>query len=92
LVVHNDGTPTRKTPPNQNESSVDLTISSMELASKVTWEVVADCDGSDHFPTLIKIKPQYKLNDAFFITGCRKKERFTGLIGGEGSRGLTLNT
>lgn len=76
LVVHNDGTPTRITSPNQNESSVDLTISSMELASNISWEVVADSDGSDHFPTLVKIKPQYNLNDAFYYNSLPEKRMY----------------
>lgn len=42
----------------------------------MTWEVVADCDGSDHFPTLIKIKPQYNLNDAFFYNRLSNKRMF----------------
>ncbi|KAJ8919751.1 hypothetical protein NQ315_006280 [Exocentrus adspersus] len=52
LIVLNDGTPTRLTPPNQNPSAVDLTLSSSDIASRTSWRVIKDSGMSDHFPIL----------------------------------------
>lgn len=53
LVVLNDGTPTRFTPPtSQNLSAVDLSLCSSAIALDMTWLVLADPGTSDHFPIL----------------------------------------
>lgn len=53
LCLLNDGSPTRRTPPNQNPSSVDLSLASPNLASRLVWSVLSRSHGSDHLPILI---------------------------------------
>nr|CAI5856304.1 unnamed protein product [Callosobruchus analis] len=52
LVIHNDGTPTRFTPVNNQPSPLDLCISTPGLALGTVWSVWDDCANSDHYPTL----------------------------------------
>ena len=49
LVIVNDGSPTRLTPPNAPSSAVDLCIVSSNIAPLVDWKVSDDLLGSDHF-------------------------------------------
>lgn len=55
LCLMNDGSPTRRTSPLQNRSSVDLTLVSPRLASRVVWETLTLSHGSDHLPILISL-------------------------------------
>lgn len=56
LCVINNGSPTRRVLPFQNpKSAVDLTICSAALASILSWSVLSDSYGSDHYPILISV-------------------------------------
>nr|CAI5846041.1 unnamed protein product [Callosobruchus analis] len=73
LVVLNTGEATRFTSPNEQKSVVDVTICSSVIAFGVTWEVVQDTLGSDHYPILLQmnvsnestIQPKSKWNIKF---------------------------
>ncbi|XP_072389307.1 uncharacterized protein [Diabrotica undecimpunctata] len=54
LVILNDGPPTKISRSGQN-SSVDLTLVSPDIADKTNWTVVIDTLGSDHFLILLKL-------------------------------------
>ena len=49
----NDGSNTMVPHPLRNKSSVDLTLSTPSVAPYLTWNVLDDPMGSDHFPILI---------------------------------------
>lgn len=53
LCLMNDGSPTRRTFPSQNPSSVDRTLVSSSLASRLEWSVLSRSHGSDHLPILL---------------------------------------
>ncbi|CAH2090162.1 unnamed protein product [Euphydryas editha] len=55
LCLLNDGSPTRRTPPSQNPSCVDLSLTSSNLASQCNWKVLSCSYGSDHLPILISL-------------------------------------
>lgn len=55
LCILNDGSPTRRTRPNELTSAVDLSLCSPELASLMSWSVLPSTYGSDHFPILLYI-------------------------------------
>lgn len=55
LIVINDGSATRLTPPGITKSVVDITLVSPSLASVTEWKILDDCMGSDHFPIIIKV-------------------------------------
>nr|CAI5847005.1 unnamed protein product [Callosobruchus analis] len=73
LVVLNTGEATRSSSPNEQKSVVDVTICSSVIAFGVTWEVVQDTLGSDHYPILLQmnvsnestIQPKSKWNIKF---------------------------
>jgi ribonuclease HI len=54
VCVINDGTPTHRVYPGQNPHSVpDLSACSPSLSALLTWEVLRQSFGSDHFPIVI---------------------------------------
>lgn len=53
LVILNDGSPTRITPPEHNISVVDLSLVSSHMANHASWETIQDTGSSDHFPIFI---------------------------------------
>ena len=55
LCVLNDGSATRRTPPTQNVSVPDLSFASPSLVSIISWSVLPNSYGSDHFPILISL-------------------------------------
>lgn len=55
LVTLNDGSPTRISPQG-TASAVDLTILSPLIVDRVSWEVLSDTLGSDHYPIKIDIQ------------------------------------
>lgn len=55
LCILNDGSPTRRTRPNESISAVDLSLCSPELVSLMSWCVLPSSHGSDHFPILLNI-------------------------------------
>ena len=61
LCILNDGTHTYLKPQvqhvNRPTSAIDLTISTPGLALRSVWEVLADTQGSDHYPILTSILP-----------------------------------
>lgn len=73
LVSINDGSPTRICLPGQTPAAVDLTLVSPSMADKISWQVLSDTYGSDHYPILLncetlstktKILPSTKWNDS----------------------------
>ena len=54
MHICNDGTPTRTSPENGNESAPDVTIANKNISGKVNWKVL-DSIGSDHHPIKISI-------------------------------------
>nr|CAH7735698.1 unnamed protein product [Callosobruchus chinensis] len=73
LIVLNTGQATRMGGPTQQKSVVDITLCSPNIACKLTWQVIADTLGSDHYPIVISmgdtsemvIKPKSKWNIKF---------------------------
>ncbi|XP_072400980.1 uncharacterized protein [Diabrotica undecimpunctata] len=63
LIVINDGSATRISPPGQAKSAVDLTIASSKVCPTVGWSVSQDTYGSDHYPISITLN-NYYYNDA----------------------------
>lgn len=56
LCVINNVTPTRRVYPSQDpNSAVDLTICSTSLASLLSWQILSNSYGSDHYPIVISI-------------------------------------
>lgn len=55
LCVLNDGTPTRRTKPEENLSAVDLSISTPDVALDFTWCIRPYTHGSDHYPIVISL-------------------------------------
>lgn len=53
ICILNDGSPTRRTAPDQNRSAVDLSLCSSSIASELNWNILPNSHGSDHFPILI---------------------------------------
>lgn len=60
LIVINDGRATRLNRPGQNKSAVDITLVSQDLAMNVSWNVLEDLYGSDHYPTVCMLRTQDK--------------------------------
>ncbi|XP_055589294.1 uncharacterized protein LOC129741582 [Uranotaenia lowii] len=56
LTILNNGSHTRICPSSGNTSALDLSISSLSLASKLSWNVLDDSGGSDHLPILVKLE------------------------------------
>ena len=61
ICVLNDGSPTRRVSPLQHPSAVDLSLSSSNIASLLSWKVLSSTLGSDHYPILISM-PQHSQN------------------------------
>lgn len=61
LCILNDGSHTRRTKPSENDSAVDLSITSPSLASSISWKTQQSTHGSDHFPIILKFS-QFKVN------------------------------
>lgn len=55
LVVINNGSPTRITPPHQNISCSDVLLSHTSLAPKLTFQVLEPYGPSDHLPILSEL-------------------------------------
>ena len=55
LCILNNGCPTRRSPPGQQKSCVDLTFCSPELAAATQWECLTLTRGSDHYPIIISL-------------------------------------
>lgn len=55
LCVLNDGNATRRSAPGQNNSCVDLTFCSSNLASLLNWSRLTMTYGSDHYPIVVEI-------------------------------------
>lgn len=56
LIILNDGSNTMVPRLNRNTWPIDLTISSPAIANKLSWTVLDDELGSDHFPIEISLK------------------------------------
>lgn len=65
LIVVNDGSATRITPPNIQKSAVDITILTPGLVTQSNWEILNDSMGSDHFPILIKVNHGFPKNTVY---------------------------
>lgn len=77
LIVLNDGTVTRCTPPQIGNSAPDLSIVSLNLANKCSWTVLFDPAQSDHYPILIEINVGNKsiVTNLYFTTKKFKTEK-----------------
>lgn len=74
LIVLNNGTHTRVDLYTGKTSAIDLSIVSESLARRLSWEVIDDSCGSDHFPIVIRDtdkltepeqkRPRWKFNNA----------------------------
>nr|CAH7754483.1 unnamed protein product [Callosobruchus chinensis] len=62
LVIMNNGSPTRLYRPNQSPAAVDLTIVSQGIAHLMSWEVLTDPMGSDHFSILLTLNTSIDRN------------------------------
>lgn len=65
LIILNTGAHTRIDLHDGKTSAIDLSIASESLARRLTWEVVSDTHGSDHFPIVVRdidqlTKPEQK--------------------------------
>lgn len=54
-VYLNDGTPTRITLPNQDDSASDVTLATPNIYLDASWAVYYNALGSDHFPTVFNV-------------------------------------
>lgn len=54
LIILNSGAHTRIDPRDGGTSAIDLTIASESLARRMSWEVLDDNHGSDHFPIVVR--------------------------------------
>jgi len=61
LIIMNDGTATLFRN-GERSSAVDLTMASASLAPMIKWQVLLDNGNSDHFPTLITLQENEKLD------------------------------
>lgn len=61
LIIMNDGSATMFRN-EERSSAVDLTMASTSLAPMIRWQVLLDNGNSDHFPTLITLQENNKLN------------------------------
>ncbi|KAJ8913575.1 hypothetical protein NQ315_013980, partial [Exocentrus adspersus] len=75
LVILNDGSPTRLTPPGTRPSAVDLTLASPQIAIKLSWHVIPDCGSSDHFPILTTSGDRERHGDIVQMTAKRNYKR-----------------
>lgn len=55
LIILNDGSPTHINNPDQQNSAIDLTVTSANFALLCTWSVLPDALNSDHYPIVTKI-------------------------------------
>lgn len=55
LCVLNDGSPTRRVSPFDNVSVPDLSFASTSLVNSLSWSVLTNSHGSDHFPIIINL-------------------------------------
>ncbi|XP_047041608.1 uncharacterized protein LOC124645775 isoform X1 [Helicoverpa zea] len=62
LCVLNDGSATRRVSPTQNASVPDLSFASPTLVSILSWSVLPNSYGSDHFPILITFHNSFSPN------------------------------
>ena len=53
FLIHNNGEPTRI---HASPSCPDLAISSIDLSYNLSWSVLQDTHGSDHYPSMISMK------------------------------------
>lgn len=63
VIFHNTGVPTRWEDINQSPSAIDLTLTTVDLASKVSWETSDENLGSDHKLIECKIQNYNKFSD-----------------------------
>ncbi|CAH1963612.1 unnamed protein product [Acanthoscelides obtectus] len=64
IILLNTGQPTRFS--QNNNSAIDLTFSSPNLAIQCTWYTLGDTMGSDHFPIIIEIERKISRSDTDF--------------------------
>ena len=75
LCILNSGVPTRRTLPNEGLSAVDLSISTPNLASSVSWYPLSSTFGSDHFPLIIQLP--FNNNETYIKRKTFRKYRLT---------------
>lgn len=74
-VFLNDGSAIGISYPQGHTSVVDLTLVSPNLASLADWRVLEDTHSSDHFPIMIKIKPDSSLAHYLSKSSIRTKPK-----------------
>jgi len=55
ITLLNNGEPTRLNPSNGNFSAIDLSLSSVSLAQRISWSVLCEIYDSDHLPILMTL-------------------------------------
>ena len=63
LCILNDGSPTYCHPASGSKSMLDLSVADPSLFLDLTWTVVDDLHGSDHFPVLVQFSQVVKAPD-----------------------------
>ena len=63
LCILNDGSPTYCHPASGSKSMLDLSVADPSLFLDLTWTVVDDLHGSDHFPVLVQFSQVEKAPD-----------------------------
>lgn len=58
IVLLNNGQPTHFSAASGNQSIIDLTFASANIATKIEWNALEDLHDSDHYPILISIQNQ----------------------------------
>ena len=58
LVLLNDGSCTKISPPGTEKSAIDLTICNADIAHDLHWSITTDSLGSDHLPIMITTEIQ----------------------------------
>lgn len=89
VILLNEGTPTHFCVSSGNLTCIDLSLCTASLAPNITWEVLQQHQGSNHFPIKIDLAPtsadpptnipQWNMNKADWDL-CRKFNHFLNLI------------
>lgn len=75
LIVLNTGQQTRQNLSSNQQSAIDITCASNDIANKIDWDILSDNLGSDHLPILITLN----VNQHSIIDNTKKRVQFTKL-------------
>lgn len=59
-IILNDGSPTLIKPPNTTPSSIDLTLATADIATKMNWAVIEDEISSNHKIIIFELQHSFQ--------------------------------